>query len=445
MNLKLYNTLSQKVEEFVSIEKNKVSMYVCGPTVYNHPHIGNARPMVVYDLLKRVLMELGYQVFYVSNYTDIDDKIIKKSLEEGVSEADVANEYILAYEDVRAKLNVLVPDKLIKVTEVMDKIIDFINDLVQKGAAYQVGDNVYFKVDSVCDYGCLSHQNLEQLVAGSRVDVSNDKQSPYDFVLWKLTDDAGIKWDSPFGKGRPGWHSECVVMINEAFGVSQIDIHGGGVDLRFPHHENERAQNCALHNHDLANYWVHNQMIQWDGTKMSKSLNNVLWAKDVIEQLGSNVTRWILLGTKYNQILSLSDDIFEQAKKEVEKIRLVLGQIYMCELLKGKFDGDLNSLYQDFMAALCDDLNVPNAVMVLFECIKNINQMLRTRNMLPLELGDYVVTLRKMLSILGLDFSGFDYSDVHRELVMDWHQAKIDKNFEAADRLRSELVALGIL
>lgn len=445
MKLKLYNTLSQKVEEFVPIEKNKVSMYVCGPTVYNHPHIGNARPMVVYDLLKRVLLELGYQVFYVSNYTDIDDKIIRKSIEEGVSEEEIAGKYISAYEEVRLRLNVLVPDKLIRVTEVMDKIIDFIYDLVQSGAAYQVGDNVYFKVDSVEDYGCLSHQNLDQLMAGSRIDVSQDKKSPYDFVLWKLTDDEGIKWDSPFGKGRPGWHSECVVMINEAFGTSQIDIHGGGVDLRFPHHENERAQNCALHSHDLANYWVHNQMIQWDGAKMSKSLNNALWAKDVIDQFGGNVTRWILLSTKYNQILSLSDDIFEQAKNEVEKIRLVLGQVYMCELLRGKFSGELNSLYLDFMDALCDDLNVSNAVMFLFECIKNINQMLRSRNLLPSELGDYVITLRKMLDILGLDFSGFDYSDLHKKLVIDWHRAKIDKNFELADNLRVELVNLGIL
>lgn len=445
MKLRLYNTLSQKVEEFVPINDKKVNMYVCGPTVYNHPHIGNARPMVVYDLLKRVLQEIGYDVFFVSNYTDIDDKIIAKSIELGTSEKEVSDSYIKAYEAVRFGLNVLPPDRVIRVTEVMDKIIDFISDLVKHDWAYQVGDNVYFRVDSVSDYGCLSHQNLDQLLAGSRIDVNQDKVNPHDFVLWKLTDDVGIKWDSPFGMGRPGWHSECVVMINEAFGVSQIDIHGGGVDLRFPHHENERAQNCALHDHDLARYWVHNAMIQWDGVKMSKSLNNVVWAKDLIAELGSNVTRWLLLGTKYNQALSLSDELFEQAKNEVEKIRAVLGQIYICEVLKSPFMGKLNSQYEQFMLALCDDLNVPNAVAAMFECIKQINQLLRLRDADSNLLADSVFSLRRMLHVLGIEFKQFDFSDKSKDLIFAWHSAKLERNFELADKYRLELISLGIL
>ena len=270
MSIRLYNTLSGKIEEFKPIKPNEVSMYVCGPTVYNHAHIGNARPIIVFDTLRRLFEAQGYMVKYVSNYTDVDDKIIKKAHEENVTEGVVSARYIEAYQKVRDSLNTEPLFATPRVTETMDEIIHFIDKLVQTGHAYQVGGDVYFRVGSVSSYGSFSKQNLEDLQVGARIEENTKKENPLDFALWKETD-MGIKWQSPWGEGRPGWHTECVVMIHKEFG-DQIDIHGGGMDLRFPHHENEVAQSQALFHNSIAHYWLHNAMININGEKMSKSL-----------------------------------------------------------------------------------------------------------------------------------------------------------------------------
>lgn len=444
--MKIFNSKSNKVETFVPIEPGKVSFYLCGPTVYNHAHIGNARPIVVFDLLRRVLKASGYEVKYVSNYTDIDDRIIQKALDEMVSESEIAQRYIDAYEWVRDNLHAGHVDETPRVTQVIDDIIEFITALMDKGYAYAVDGDVYFRVDRVKSYGSISHQKLDELRVGARIDENEAKENALDFVLWKNTDDEGIKWDSPWGMGRPGWHTECVVMIHDSFGGS-IDIHAGGQDLRFPHHENESAQNYAIHNHDLANYWLHNAMLQIDGEKMSKSLGNVIWAKDYIEKFGSNVTRWLLLSTHYRLVLNISDDTISQAQKSIQRI----GDAYKKATLTlslnnikqtNNYDVDL---YQSFLEPLQNDLNVANAQVALFECIKKINQSLRTKDYDFEAIDLYVNTIEKMLDILGLTFEAVNLSDADKTLFNNWENAKAIKDFEQADIYRQRLLEKGYL
>lgn len=444
--IKLYNTKSNQIEEFKSIHPNQVMMYVCGPTVYNYAHIGNARPIVVFDTLKRVLVANGYEVKYVSNYTDIDDKIINQAKAQQLSEAEIAEKYIAAYEKLMANLYAKPVDQRPRVTHCMADIIAFIEELVNKDLAYQVGDNVYFRVDRIKDYGALSKQNLDELIAGSRVEENTDKESPFDFVLWKKTADDGIKWDSPWGEGRPGWHTECVVMIHESFNTDTIDIHGGGMDLRFPHHENELAQNHAHCGHELANYWVHNAMINIDNEKMSKSLGNVTWAQDMIDQLGSNVVRWLLVSAHYRQTINITAQTIDNCVKEVEKVEKALvmanTQLQVFAEMTAEFD---ETYYKQFLDCLNDDLNTPNAVSVLFEAIKTLNLELRQAQKNWKRISELVNAILKMIDLLGLNFNLKKFSDADIALYHQWHAAKAEKNFELADRYRAELLTKGLL
>ena len=445
--MKLYNTKTLQTEEFKPIREGNVNMYVCGPTVYNHAHIGNARPIVVFDTLRRVLEADGYKVHFVSNFTDVDDKIINKAKEEGVKEEEIAERYIDAYNGVRKSLNVIPPDATPRVTKTMDRMIGFIEKLVENGNAYVDDGEVYFSVDSVEDYGSLSHQNLEELKVGAseRIDADDKKKNPLDFLLWKKTED-GIKWDSPWGEGRPGWHTECVVMINDEFGDGPIDIHGGGMDLRFPHHENEVAQSRAVNHHGLANYWVHNGMLNFGGAKMSKSLGNIQLAKDVISDLGANVVRWLLLSVNYRDSLNYTPETIEAAKKEIERISQVLKQAELKALTEGKsLEGSCNANYDRFLEAMNDDLNTPNAYMAVFDEVKEMNQLLRTREPDYAKLADAYTSLRKMLEVLGIAIDPLKLSAEDLELYRNWQAAKAAKDFAAADVLRASLQEKGIL
>ena len=445
--MKLYNTKTLQIEEFKPIKENEVSMYVCGPTVYNHAHIGNARPIVVFDTLRRVFEALGYKVKFVSNFTDVDDKIINKAKEEGVNEEEIAQRYIDAYNDVRKSLNVIPLDATPRVTKTMDEMIEFIKKLVDEKSAYEVDGEVYFSIDSIDSYGSLSHQNLDELIAGASERTENDekKRNPLDFLLWKKTEE-GIKWDSPWGKGRPGWHTECVVMINDEFGDGLIDIHGGGKDLRFPHHENEVAQCEVVHHHGLANYWLHNGMLNLRGGKMSKSEGNIELAKDVIKELGANVTRWLLLSVNYRDVLNYTPEAIETAQKEIEKISLVLKQTELNAILNNKdLNGNLNNYYDEFIDAMSDDLNTPNAYKAIFEIVKNINQLLRVKDIDYSLLADNYTSLRKMLDILGINIPKLELSDQDKELYSSWLSAKANKDFDKADEIRKELIEKGIL
>ena len=444
--MKLYNSYTLKTEEFVPIKENEVSMYVCGPTVYNHAHIGNARPIVVFDTLRRTFEALGYKVKFVSNFTDVDDKIINKAIEEGVSENEIAERYIKAYNDVRNSLNIIPLDVTPRVTETMDEIIAFIDKLVKNGNAYVVDGDVYFSVESDPKYGELSHQKLEDLNAGARVETNDLKKNPQDFALWKKTD-KGIKWNSPWGEGRPGWHTECVVMIGKEFNSGLIDIHGGGKDLKFPHHENEMAQSECCNHHRLANYWIHNGMLETKGGKMSKSLGNTQWAKDVIAEHGANLVRWFLLSGKYRDSLIYDDETFNAAKTELNKIETVLKQVEVKSQIAGvKLSDDFNKeKYQEFLDQMADDLNTPNAYMVIFDTVKLLNQSLRTRDIDWNEVSKNYNAIEKMLEILGIFIDKIVLSEDDKKIYDNWNKAKADKDFETADSYRNELIAKGIL
>ncbi len=447
--MRLFNTLTNKKEEFNPIEEGKVSIYICGPTVYNHAHIGNTRPMIVFDVLRRTFEYLGNDVTFVSNYTDVDDKIIKAAKAEGITEKELTDKYIKAYEDVRAGLNIEDPTYKPRVTETMPEIIDFIQALIDKGYAYEVDGDVYFRVTKVKEYGMLSGIKVEDLIAGaSDRTLSVDdkkKESTTDFALWKKTNE-GIQFDTPWSKGRPGWHTECVVMINKLFKDGKIDIHGGGQDLKFPHHENEIAQSMAYNGHPIANYWMHNQMINIDGEKMSKSLGNVLWAKDLIVEFGCNVFKWLMLSTHYRNPLNMTDDVIAGVRKEVSKVEnatknaslyLQVNHVPAHDYKKETVDAMVN--------ALEDDLNTSLALTQVLDQVKVLNQVMRVREKDNDVIATEYATLVKMGDVLGFLFEGTRLSEEDIALYEQWNAYKKEKNFDEADRVRKELTERGIL
>ena len=442
--MKLYNSKTNQIETFKPIKPNEVSMYVCGPTVYGEAHIGNARPIIVFDTLRRLFLALGYKVDFVSNYTDVDDKIIQKAINEAVDETVITKRYIEAYEAVRNSLNALPIEHNPKVTENIEGIVAFIQDLVNQGYAYDVNGNVYFRVEKANEYGEISKQRIEDLLVGARIEAESEKENPLDFTLWKKTDQ-GIQWDSPWGKGRPGWHTECVVMIHEHF-HHMIDIHGGGMDLKFPHHENEVAQSRACLHHGLANVWMHNGMLNIDGEKMSKSLGNVMLAKDVIAQLGSAVVRWMMMSVDYRSPLNITDDVVETAKTEVNKALSALRQVEIKVQLSDLEIKDMEHtpFYDAFLEAMQDDLNTPNAMMRIFDVVKAININLRAR-----ELKDEIFAqyhdLKAMLDVLGIEHNYFNVSNELKEVYRKWNQAKNDKDFALADEYRKVLMEANVL
>ena len=447
--MRLFNTLTNKKEEFKPIEEGKVSIYICGPTVYNHAHIGNTRPMIVFDVLRRTFEYLGNDVTFVSNYTDVDDKIIKAAKAEGITEKELTDKYIKAYEDVRAGLNIEDPTYKPRVTETMPEIIDFIQALIDKGYAYEVDGDVYFRVTKVKEYGMLSGIKVEDLIAGaSDRTLSVDdkkKESTTDFALWKKTDE-GIQFDTPWSKGRPGWHTECVVMINKLFKDGKIDIHGGGQDLKFPHHENEIAQSMAYNGHPIANYWMHNQMINIDGEKMSKSLGNVLWAKDLIVEFGCNVFKWLMLSTHYRNPLNMTKKVIVGVRKEVSKVEnatknaslyLQVNHVPAHDYKKETVDAMVN--------ALEDDLNISLALTQILDQVKVLNQVMRVREKDNDVIATEYATLVKMGDVLGFLFEGTKLSEEDIALYEEWNAYKKEKNFDEADRVRKELTERGIL
>ncbi|EEX73296.1 cysteine--tRNA ligase [Leptotrichia hofstadii F0254] len=317
--MKLYNTMTNKIEEFKTIEENKVKMYVCGPTVYNYIHLGNARPIVVFDTLARYFEHKGMKVEFVQNFTDVDDKIINKSMEEGTSASEVSEKYIKYFFEDISKLNILESVKRPKVTENMAEIIEIIQKLIDNGFAYEKDGDVYFEVKKYKDYGKLSNQKIEELELGARIDVSEIKKNPVDFALWKKKKDGEPFWESPWGQGRPGWHIECSAMAKKYLGDT-FDIHGGGQDLVFPHHENEIAQSkCAYHG-NFANYWLHNGFIQINGDKMSKSLGNFFLLREILEKFSGNVVRLFILSTHYRKPINFSFENIEDTKKALQNI-----------------------------------------------------------------------------------------------------------------------------
>ena len=443
--IKIYNSLSNKLEEFKPIREGEVSMYVCGPTVYNHIHIGNSRPVVFFDTVARFFKYMGYKVTYVSNFTDIDDKIIKKALEEGVTEREVSEKYIKAISRTYQRLNCLPHDKNPKVTENIESIIKFIDDMVQNGGAYAVDGDVFFDVCKIKEYGALSGQTTENLITGARIEQNDKKHNPIDFVLWKKTD-KGIKWDSPWGEGRPGWHTECVVMINNIF-KDKIDIHGGGNDLKFPHHDNEIAQSLCVNNHMISNYWIHNGRVDLAGEKMSKSLGNVLWADDLLDRIPVQVYRLLMLNVPYRQILNFKEELVSQSTNDYEKIRRAYVSLFRKLELADELnldieinDSEINSIVNEFKESMSSDFNTANAITTIFKMTKIINNYTRNKEIGFELLNSALKALKEMLWVLGIEVDVQKLTEEEKDLVNRWNQAKSEKNFELADQLRNEII-----
>ena len=443
-NIKVYNSLTNTIEPFKTIKENEVMMYVCGPTVYNHMHIGNARPVIFFDTVKRFFEYVGFMVTYASNFTDIDDKIIKKAKEEGVSEEVITKRYINAFLDCVSKVGCEMDVIRPKVTENIDSIIDFIDQLVKNGNAYVSGDDVYFRVRSDEKYGILSYQKLEELDTGARIDVNEQKEDPRDFTLWKKTSDDGRKWDSPFGKGRPGWHTECVVMINKNFG-KLIDIHGGGTDLKFPHHENEMAQSYVLNHTTLANFWIHNARVDLKGEKMSKSLGNVIWLKDIIKQYPPEAFRLAILSNHYRQTINYQDDMMKQMTAEWQKIeKMYVSFSRKLELADVKDEGKPLPIMDDFLNEMAYDFNTANAISLLYTLMKQMNKDIRNKEVSLDVIADDFKTFKDMLYILGLEINLEPLTKEEKDLVNSWNEARANKDFAKADEYRVEITRLGI-
>ncbi len=435
----LYNSLSGKKELFQPLKTGHVSLYVCGVTVYDYCHIGHARTYTTFDILVRYLRSLGYQVTYIRNITDVEDKIIKRALENKESPAQLVSRFTQIMHEEFDRLNLLHPDAEPKVTETLPEIIEMIRILIEKGYAYAVNGDVYYEVAQFKDYGKLSKQQLDDLQSGARVEINSLKKSPLDFVLWKAAKPEEPFWDSPWGPGRPGWHIECSAMSKKALGAT-FDIHGGGSDLRFPHHENEIAQSEAANQHPFARYWMHSGMVQINNEKMSKSLNNFFIIKDVLEEYPAEVVRYFLMSGHYRSEINYSKDNLNSAKAALTRLYRALEGIDL------QAPTCVDSTYETrFNAALADDLNTPEALAVLFDLAKAINKT-QDASLLPLlkKLGSILGILQQApLSFLQGKLADLDEASVQTQIEAR-RAARQARNFAESDRIRDTLKAQGI-
>ena len=468
--MKLYNTMTNKIEEFKTIEENKVKMYVCGPTVYNYIHLGNARPIVVFDTLARYFEHKGMEVEFVQNFTDVDDKIINKSMEEGTSASEVSEKYIKYFFEDISRLNILESVKRPKVTENMAEIIEIIQKLIDNGFAYEKDGDVYFEVKKYKDYGKLSNQKIEELELGARIDVSEIKKNPVDFALWKKKKDGEPFWESPWGQGRPGWHIECSAMAKKYLGDT-FDIHGGGQDLVFPHHENEIAQSkCAYHG-NFANYWLHNGFIQINGDKMSKSLGNFFLLREILEKFSGNVVRLFILSTHYRKPINFSFENMEDTKKALQNIVKSMNKFenivekYKNEKIESvknsEFSQKIDEFDKKFEEAMDEDMNTPQALATIFDQIRETNKFISTNesefSTIYYEIKKSYDSLKKKIeNIFGIaleaenavkeeDGENMELTKKLIELLIKLRsEARSEKNFKLSDEIRDELKALGI-
>ena len=455
--MRIYNTLTRRKEEFVPIEDGKVRMYVCGPTVYNFIHIGNARPMIVFDTFRRYMEYKGYEVNYVSNFTDVDDKIIKKAMEEGVDASEISSRYIEECKKDMAGMNVKPATAHPLATQEIDGMIDMISCLIEKGYAYAAADGtVYFRTNKFKDYGKLSHKNLEDLQAGHRdIQVTGElKEDPFDFVLWKPKKEGEPAWESPWCEGRPGWHIECSVMSKKYLGET-IDIHAGGEDLIFPHHENEIAQSEAASGKEFAHYWMHNGFLNIDNRKMSKSLGNFFTVREISEKYDLQILRFFMLSAHYRSPLNFSAELMEAAGNGLERIltaaehiRHLLGaakETAMTETERALYEE--SAKYQEkFDAAMEDDCNTADAVSAVFELVKFINTNASSENSRAFleKLLGRLQTLCDVLGILTEKEEVLLDAEIEK-LIEERQAARKEKNFARADEIREELAAKGII
>lgn len=452
--MKIYNTLTKKKEEFVPIEKGKVRMYVCGPTVYNYIHIGNARPIIVFDTVRRYLEYKGYEVNFVTNFTDVDDKIIKRANEEGVTAAEISERYIKECLKDLEGLNVKPATKNPKATEEIDGMIEMISTLIEKGHAYEKNGTVYFRTRSFKEYGKLSKKNIDELEAGSRIAVNEEKEDPMDFVLWKPKKEGEPYWHSPWSDGRPGWHIECSVMSKKYLG-DQIDIHAGGEDLIFPHHENEIAQSESCNGKEFARYWMHNGFLNINNKKMSKSEGNFFTVREISEQYSLQVLRFFMLSAHYRSPLNFSKDLMEASKNGLE--RILTATYNLDHLLPAAKDRELNQeekeilreiqdLNKKFDAAMDDDFNTADAISAIFEIVKVANSKITSDNSKELiqKVLDKIILLSDVLGIKALKKEEILDEEIER-LIEERQNARKNRDFARADEIRDMLSKKGII
>ena len=455
--MRLYNTMSKRKEEFVPVEEGKVRMYVCGPTVYNFIHIGNARPMIVFDTVRRYFEYKGYDVNYVSNFTDVDDKIIKKAIEEGVPAEEISQRYIAECKKDMDGMNIEPATTNPLATQEIDGMIDMISTLIEKGYAYEKNGTVYFRTRQFKDYGKLSHKNLDDLRSGNRallVSGEDEKEDPLDFVLWKPKKEGEPAWESPWSDGRPGWHIECSVMSKKYLG-EQIDIHAGGEDLVFPHHENEIAQSEACNGKEFAKYWMHNAFLNIDNHKMSKSLGNFRTVREISEQYDLQILRFFMLSAHYRSPLNFSAELMEASKNGLERILNAADNLrYMMEQAKedSMTDAEKENLAKTkefvtaFETAMEDDFNTADAIAAIFDLVKYANTTATAEGSKEYAKALYDL-LVKLADVLGLivDKKEEILDDEIEALIAERQAARKEKNFARADEIRDELAAKGIV
>ncbi|MBR2404710.1 MAG: cysteine--tRNA ligase [Clostridia bacterium] len=448
--MKLYNSMTGKKEEFVPIEEGKVKMYSCGPTVYNYFHIGNARPFIIFDTLRRYFEYRGYEVSFVQNFTDIDDKMIKRANEEGISVKELAERFICEYFKDAEGLGIKKATVHPRATENIDPIITLIKTLEEKGYAYNVDGDVYFSVKKFAEYGKLSHQPLENLELGARIEIGDKKKEPMDFAVWKAQKPGEPAWESPWGMGRPGWHIECSAMANKYLGKT-IDIHSGGKDLIFPHHENEIAQSECAHDATFANYWLHNGYINVDNQKMSKSLGNFFTVRDVAEKFDYIVIRFFMLSAHYRNPINFSDELLTQAKTGLERINTCLANLRFLSQSApvGEADpstlSELDSFKAAFIKAMDDDINTADAVSTIFDIVKYTNTNFNESTCAPC-IDAAVSLIEELMNVLGIlkeQKQDFLDSDIEA-LIEERNNARKNKDFKRADEIRDMLKDAGI-
>lgn len=452
MGIQIYNTLTRNKEPFIPMEEGKVKMYVCGPTVYNYIHIGNARPVIVYDTVRRYLEYRGYDVKFVSNFTDVDDKIIKAANELGEEVSELTERFINAYfEDVTA-LGCKPADVHPRVTHHIEDIIEFISVLIDKGYAYESQGDVYYRTRKFDGYGKLSHQSVDELKVGARIEAGEKKEDNLDFALWKAAKEGEISWESPWGNGRPGWHIECSVMAREHLGDT-MDIHAGGQDLTFPHHENEIAQSEAMTGKPFARYWMHNGYINIDNEKMSKSLGNFVLVHDILKQLDPSVLRFFMLSVHYRHPINFSQELVKNAENGLERIRTSFNNLkHRLESTANLGDHSDTWLFKveevrkQFEEAMDDDFNTANGIAAVFELTKLANVYLLEKNTEERVLRTMMETIAQLMDVLGLSMAADELLDEEIEaLITERNQARKDRNFKRSDEIRDQLKEMNIL
>lgn len=464
MSIRVHNTLSGAKEEFIPRDLDKVAMYVCGPTVYNYIHVGNARCYLTFDMVRRYLKYRGYEVLYAQNFTDVDDKIINAANAEGIAPAKLAEKYVEAFEEDMARLDVEPPDITPKATEHVGEMIEMIGSLIAKGIAYEVDSNVYYAVGKFPGYGKLSHRSLDDMQTGARVDVDERKRNPMDFALWKAAKPGEPSWDSPWGQGRPGWHIECSAMSQKYLGFS-FDIHGGGLDLIFPHHENEIAQaEGATGREPFVRYWMHNGFVTMSGEKMAKSVGNIIRVRDVLDDVDPQAVRMLFLGTHYRGPIDFNAKKLEEAAVAYDRLNNVVGNIdrtindYREPVKVMMGSGKEAALHEaarrteeEFVTAMDDDFNAPDALGTLFTLAREVNSYLKDRTQFSLDEMDALDAVKdKLIALggaLGLTFKGFQEfsdTDIAKQIELR-NKARDGKDWVEADRIRDELAAKGII